>query len=486
MSTGRKPIASEVLEVVDRLERGKDTRVQLATSYGLFISCVGEGLLSTESIDWWAQCMQQLVAEGLIAHGPASLGAPDEPSIWSGGWIQQVHDWRVTASGQAAAALYRDETVRLAQSGASEVSNDNLSATDTRDVFISHASEDKDAVARPLRQALASRGWRVWLDELELTIGDSLSGRIDAALAQTRFGVVVLSPAFFDKPWPQRELQGLAAREVAGGSKVILPVWHDVDQDFIVKRSPTLADRLGVPTARGIEHVADEICRALKQTEAQSEIGWKQSEQDVACSFGVPMTAEETAALLIARPDYWEYFHFAGVLNQGLSSLELKLHDHEFRLPGGRRLHLDDVSDAQIGWVTTQIEGLMRLFEPTAYEQAFGVPGEPGDPVRIEHFARRILSTLEALVDWAAELRNASVQEPFEESVAILACMVDQPIIEIRGFIQTVVSDVARIPELLAEDNDEPVILNWNLSVTADDKVFSDFDKALRRARKRR
>src|ERR1700733_13728131 len=72
-------------------------------------------------------------------------------------------------------------------------------ATDTIDLFISHASEDKDTVARPLSKALETRGWSVWLDELELTIGDSLSGGIDAALARSRYGVVVLSRAFFTK-----------------------------------------------------------------------------------------------------------------------------------------------------------------------------------------------------------------------------------------------------------------------------------------------
>ena len=39
------------------------------------------------------------------------------------------------------------------------------------DVFISHASEDKDAIAAPLAQALAERGLRVWYDELSLTLG---------------------------------------------------------------------------------------------------------------------------------------------------------------------------------------------------------------------------------------------------------------------------------------------------------------------------
>ena len=83
------------------------------------------------------------------------------------------------------------------------VSGTAIHTTDNRDLFIAHASEDKDSVARPLLQALKARGWSVWLDEVELTIGDSLSGRIDAALARSRFGVVVLSSAFFAKPWPQ-------------------------------------------------------------------------------------------------------------------------------------------------------------------------------------------------------------------------------------------------------------------------------------------
>ncbi len=42
------------------------------------------------------------------------------------------------------------------------------------DVFISHASEDKDAIVRPLATALRAGELRVWYDEFELRIGDSL------------------------------------------------------------------------------------------------------------------------------------------------------------------------------------------------------------------------------------------------------------------------------------------------------------------------
>jgi hypothetical protein len=65
-----------------------------------------------------------------------------------------------------------------------------------RYVFISHASEDKAEVARPLAQLLGEAGWNVWLDELELEVGDSLNLRLNAALARSRFGVVILSRAF--------------------------------------------------------------------------------------------------------------------------------------------------------------------------------------------------------------------------------------------------------------------------------------------------
>jgi TIR domain len=66
-------------------------------------------------------------------------------------------------------------------------------------VFISHAHEDKDGVARPLAQRLTQLGVRVWLDENELELGDSLWETIDHGLVNSRFGIVILSPAFFSK-----------------------------------------------------------------------------------------------------------------------------------------------------------------------------------------------------------------------------------------------------------------------------------------------
>lgn len=130
------------------------------------------------------------------------------------------------------------------------------------DAFLSHASEDKEAIAVPLVDALRARGFRVWLDTLEMTVGDSLSRSIDAGLARSRFGIVILSPSFFAKEWPQRELDGLVAREV-GGEKVILPVWHTIDREGVLAISPTLANRVAAKSMDGIEAVAGALERAI-------------------------------------------------------------------------------------------------------------------------------------------------------------------------------------------------------------------------------
>ena len=130
------------------------------------------------------------------------------------------------------------------------------------DAFISHAAEDKEDFVRPLAQALQARGLSVWFDEFMLTIGDSLRRSIDRGLARSRFGVVVISPHFLNKEWPQRELDGLAAREV-GGTKVILPVWHNITAEELRTFSPTLADRLATLSSNGIDRVVDDLAQAI-------------------------------------------------------------------------------------------------------------------------------------------------------------------------------------------------------------------------------
>lgn len=133
------------------------------------------------------------------------------------------------------------------------------------DLFICHASEDKEAVARPLAQAFQD-AVSVWYDELTLKIGDSLRASIDKGLAESSFGLVILSPAFFAKNWPQAELNGLFAKEMSG-IKTILPIWHQIDQAGILKFSPILADRVAAKMEDGLDSVVQKILDIIKPDE---------------------------------------------------------------------------------------------------------------------------------------------------------------------------------------------------------------------------
>ena len=127
------------------------------------------------------------------------------------------------------------------------------------DAFVSYASEDKEAVARPLAESLQESGLTVWFDDAELRIGDSLRRKIDEGLARSRFGIVVLSETFFSKGWPQYELDGMITRSVSGEQSV-LPILHDLSRDQLRKHSPSLADMIARSTSdRTVLEIAQEI-----------------------------------------------------------------------------------------------------------------------------------------------------------------------------------------------------------------------------------
>ena len=127
------------------------------------------------------------------------------------------------------------------------------------DVFISHASEDKDAVVRPLALALQDKGVRVWYDEFEMKIGDSLRRKIDQGLANSRFGIVVISRSFIKKGWTNYELDGIMTKAISG-QQVLLPVWHNITKQEVIDYSPSLADKVARSTGQQtVQEIADEI-----------------------------------------------------------------------------------------------------------------------------------------------------------------------------------------------------------------------------------
>ena len=204
---------------------------------------------------WWMLAWTESISSNetsfLLRH------LEDEGYLKKGIATSKATQYELTLSGHTRAASL------TLQSSGDRRPLEGRPATNGWDVFVCHASEDKDEVATPLAEALQARGFKVWYDDFELKIGDSLHQVIDRGLAKSRYGVVILSPSFLEgKKWTEVELGGLLARE-DHGSKVILPVWFDITAEKLRNHSPTLADRYAAQWNTGVEQVADDLMQAM-------------------------------------------------------------------------------------------------------------------------------------------------------------------------------------------------------------------------------
>ncbi len=131
-------------------------------------------------------------------------------------------------------------------------------------LFISHASEDKAEFVGPLANTLKGMGLDVWYDEFVLSAGDSLRTKIDEGLTQSIFGVVVLSRNFFQKKWPIAELNAIFSMDLARG-RFLIPIWHNITKDEVLRFSPLLADRLSLVNRGDINEVAVDILKTYRR-----------------------------------------------------------------------------------------------------------------------------------------------------------------------------------------------------------------------------
>lgn len=136
------------------------------------------------------------------------------------------------------------------------------------DLFISYASEDREPFVIELVKLLKDNKLEIWYDEFTLTLGDRIRQSIDRGLSRSRYGIVVLSSAFFNKYWTQHEFDGLLALEESGQKK-ILPIWHGVSKDDVRRYSPALANRIAISSDFPIEKIVERILQVVRQSKVE-------------------------------------------------------------------------------------------------------------------------------------------------------------------------------------------------------------------------
>lgn len=246
-----------------QLSRGQRVKVTLSGN------AANVRLMDSSNFSDYKSGRSHKYAGGLVTKSPVVLGVPI-----SGHWYVTVDMQGLRGTTNASVRVLPSALPQYQEAPLSSVPSLVQGQHDTPfgmsdnqdkeyDVFISHASEDKDEVVRPLAVALRQEGLSVWYDEFELKIGDSLRRKIDKGLAKSRFGIVVLSTSFIHKGWTNYELDGIITR-VVSGEQVLLPIWHNITKKEVMDFSPSIADKLARNTSNyTVEEIAKEIAEVI-------------------------------------------------------------------------------------------------------------------------------------------------------------------------------------------------------------------------------
>ena len=121
------------------------------------------------------------------------------------------------------------------------------SLPDLRHIFLCHAWDDRQGVAKELYDLLVARNVSVWFSENDIGLGEPFLRAIDKGLAKSRIGIVLVTPALL-KRLPaagvaDKELSVLLARDQ------LVPVVHNTTYEALRDVSPMLASRNGLDTA---------------------------------------------------------------------------------------------------------------------------------------------------------------------------------------------------------------------------------------------
>ncbi|WP_374654325.1 toll/interleukin-1 receptor domain-containing protein [Phenylobacterium sp.] len=100
-----------------------------------------------------------------------------------------------------------------------QVENVTVAAKEVPHVYLAHASEDHESLARPLAEKLMAAGIEVWLDAWEIRTGDSLRRKMESGLSDCTHFVVLLTENSIGKPWVETEIDAGFLQAVQGESR---------------------------------------------------------------------------------------------------------------------------------------------------------------------------------------------------------------------------------------------------------------------------
>ena len=137
---------------------------------------------------------------------------------------------------------------------------------DRRDLFLCHAWDDRQDAAKEFCDLLVTFGATVWFSEKDVGLGKSLLREIDRGLANSRIGIVLVTPAMLKS----LAAEGIADKELSVllATDRVVPVAHNTTFEALRDVSPMLAARSGLSTGESsMRDVASKVAAAAAAEE---------------------------------------------------------------------------------------------------------------------------------------------------------------------------------------------------------------------------
>jgi len=350
------------------------------------------------------------------------------------------------------------------------------------DVALSYAGEDRGYVAA-VANGLREVGVRVFYDEFmdsDLWGVDLYSYLDDVYRKRARFTIIFISQTYAAKVWTSHERQSAQARAMNEADPYLLPV--RIDDAELPGLRPTLSyiDARQTVPAQLVELIRKKVGVGTNKRNTRND------EVELIRSLGVPGTPEQRQRILSERPVAWEYILWASVMWAGKERLEGKWRDHELRLPrlSSSILNADNIRkfpNEVLDYLQDFIRRLNLVFADDSQEWALGKSGAPGDPVKIDHYARRVVSLYEELIDWAAKLRGMKARPEYARLAEIAAQFVDLPLQLMRSFFDDFVQEISALPGRIAagEHVDFGLTLKLDLDSSVTDAFLREYQRVM-------
>lgn len=338
---------------------------------------------------------------------------------------------------------------------------------------MSFAGEDR-AYVESIVADLKRTGHTVFYDEdnaVEMWGRDLTEYFGDLYETRARYAVMFVSAHYARKQWTNLERRHILARALEQQDPYALPVRLDDT------RLPGLRNTVGYLEAD--RYSPTQLADAIRQ-----KLGVPSSSGGHRSTGLVPRNEHEALLLLGERPPAWEYTYFAWRLQEDLRSHDDAYNDLRIGYAVGTDYIRDDALLTHLTAATRRqlgtVQMISRVLSGPGQQDAFGPPGQPGDPALIEHFSRRLTDLYRQLIDWATGLQGSTFDsDDAREAIFAAADFARQPIISYRQF----VTDFAREADAFVEHIrlGQPINLTMKLTLEIPDDVSKRFDRALKK-----